>query len=182
MNYFECVSGLRILGRPGQRQTLAACRTIPHPAYVDTQNPQKKRLMEALGAQIALLRQRAGMPTQADLYRASGVGVRTISDIETGRTIPRIGTMRKIETALNLPPGSTDDFLSGKIKRLVPADVDEVTDSLYERIPRDEVEQAILDLDDLPEDNRWAMIFKYRKKNAAKQHGQGGSPFRQRGA
>jgi transcriptional regulator with XRE-family HTH domain len=120
MSYFDCMSRLRILGRPGQTRVLAPCREAPHPAYVDAQSTQKKRRMQALGAQLARVRVQAGMRAQADLAAASGVSVRTISLIETGEKIPRVTTMRKIESALHLPPGSTDEYLEGARTELAP--------------------------------------------------------------
>jgi transcriptional regulator with XRE-family HTH domain len=137
------------------------------------QNPQKKRLLQqALGAQIALLRQRAGMPKQADLYRASGVGVRTISDIETGKTVPRIGTMRKIEAALHLPPGATDDFLAGKIKVLQPTNMAEaeahtpVYNADGSPAGLDEVEEAMWLVRGASRADRWEAIFERRDRMA----------------
>lgn len=47
------------------------------------------------------------------------MGVRTISDIETGKKVARINTMRKLEAALGLEPGVTDDFMAGKVDSLV---------------------------------------------------------------
>lgn len=166
MNYFECMSSLRILGRPGQRRALAPCRPTPHPAYVDTQNTQKKRRMEALGAQLAKLRTDQNMPRQDQLATASGVGVRTISDIETGKKIPRVTTMRKIEAALNLPEGATDDFMDYAIDKLVPksAGPDLYPAEVYEREPRGEVEHEMLAIRGETDDVKWSYIIDRRKR------------------
>jgi transcriptional regulator with XRE-family HTH domain len=85
---------------------------------MSTPNTQKKLRMEALGAAFAKRRVRMAMSRQDQLASAAGVGVRTISDIETGKTVPRVITMRKIEAALQLPPGTSDKFLSGEISEL----------------------------------------------------------------
>jgi transcriptional regulator with XRE-family HTH domain len=119
MYYFSTMPGVRVIGWPSQRRTYAPCRVTPHPAYMAVQNTQKRRRMELLGAQLAILRRQQGMPTQEALSKLSGVAVRSISDIETGKTIPRVGTMRKLEAALKLPTGITDDFLAGVVDRLV---------------------------------------------------------------
>lgn len=67
------------------------------------------------------------MPKQEDLEALSGVSKRTISDIETGNKVPRVSTMRKLENALGLEAGATDDFLAGKVRSLEPRD--EATDT-----------------------------------------------------
>jgi transcriptional regulator with XRE-family HTH domain len=118
MYYFSTMPGVRVIGWPSQRRTYAPCRVTPHPAYMAVQNTQKKRRMELLGAQLAILRRQQGMATQEALSKLSGVAVRSISDIETGKTVPRVGTMRKLEAALKLPTGITDDFLAGTIDKL----------------------------------------------------------------
>lgn len=118
MYYVVRVSRLRILGKPGERQVLAPCRLTPHPAYMAARNVQKKLVRQALGAELARVRKQQGMPRQSHLADATGLGVKTISDIETGRIVPREQTMRRIETALDLPLGQTDEFLGGKIRRL----------------------------------------------------------------
>lgn len=165
MHYFECMCALRILGRPGQTQVLSPCRVTPHPAYMATQDTQKKRLMESLGAQIARLRQQQGMNKQEDLHLASGVGVRTISDIETGKKVPRVGTMRKLESALNLEPGSTDDFLAGKITKLEPTH-DGAEADLYARVVRDDVEAEMLNIRGVSKQERWEYVFDRRRRLA----------------
>jgi transcriptional regulator with XRE-family HTH domain len=88
---------------------------------MSTPNTQKKLRMEALGAAFAKRRVRMGMTRQDQLAGAASVGVRTISDIETGKTVPRVITMRKIESALELPAGISDRFLSGEISELPDA-------------------------------------------------------------
>lgn len=129
----------------------------------DTQKTQRRR--QALGAQIAQLRQRAGMPTQKDLERASGVSVRTISLIESGRKVPRVGTMRKLETALQLPPGATDDYLDGTIGKLEPEGRGGAPD-IYRRVVDrdDDFEVQIMDLAARPLEERWSVIFAHRER------------------
>lgn len=131
---------------------------------MDARNTQKKRRMEGLGAEIARLRQQVGMSTQADLKSASGVGVRTISDIESGKTMPRINTMRKIENALGLLPGTTDDYLDGTIDRLEP---NRGEAGFYDRVIRDDFERQVMELDAIPIDERWSTIFAHRERHAA---------------
>lgn len=119
MNYFECMPGMHILGRHSYGRALSPCRVTTHPAWVEMQNTQRRLRMQALGAELARIRKAAGMPRQEDLEARSGVGVRTISDIETGKKVARINTMRKLEAALGLESGVTDDFMSGRVDSLV---------------------------------------------------------------
>lgn len=86
------------------------------------QNVQKRLVRQALGAEIARVRKQQGMVRQSHLAEATGLGVKTISDIETGRIVPREQTMRRIETALHLPIGQTDDFLNGGTRQLKAED------------------------------------------------------------
>jgi transcriptional regulator with XRE-family HTH domain len=139
---------------------------------VDTQNTQKKRRMEALGAQLSTLRKEQGMPTQDDLAKKSRVGVRTISDIETGKKIPRVGTMRKIETALRLVAGATDDFMDGVIDVLVPqpAAVEDYPPEVFEREPRGEVEHEMLAIRGETDDVKWSYIIDRRKRLYDEKH------------
>lgn len=138
---------------------------------MDAQNLQKKRRMQALGAQLAVIRQRQRMPRQEHLAQASGVSVRTISDIETGKKIPRVGTMRKIENALKLPPGQTDDFLEGKIDRLEPRTLSDYPSELYERQARSKIEQRIMAVKGEREEVKWQIIFALREQEWDEQRG-----------
>lgn len=156
-HYFYCMSGVRILGRSGQRHVLSPCRMTPHPAYMEQQNTHRRRRMEALGAQIALLRQKQNMSRQEHLADASGVGVRTISDVETGKKVPRVTTMRKIETALGLPAGATDDFLDGKLDELRASGRQPSGPDL-----RDNVERKLWAITELSEPLRWNYIYQHR--------------------
>jgi transcriptional regulator with XRE-family HTH domain len=131
---------------------------------MEQQNTHKQLRMQSLGAEIARVRRQAGMVTQEDLRKVSGIGVRTISAIETGVKIPRVTTMRKLENALNLPTGSTDEFMAGKLKRLEPNPTSSVEgpDNIK---PRDEVEAEMVKLDkDLDARVIWAHITERRER------------------
>lgn len=71
---------------------------------------QKTQIRQRLGAEIARLRVKQGMATQADLAGLAGLSVRSVWAAENGEKVaPR--TLRKIEAALGLPPGAVDEFL-----------------------------------------------------------------------
>lgn len=120
--------------------------------------------MEALGAELARIRKDAGMSRQEDLYRASGVSTRLISDIENGKKTVSVSKMRAIENALRLPSGATDDYLAGTIDRLEPS----AAASEPPRYPpglRDDWERELWDsLPDRPESFRWGIIFGRRTR------------------
>lgn len=46
----------------------------------------------------------------ADLATAAGVSTRTIVDLEHGRTVPRLLTMRKLSAALDVAPEEVEEF------------------------------------------------------------------------
>jgi transcriptional regulator with XRE-family HTH domain len=58
---------------------------------------------------LAVLRKERLM-TQRELAAAAGVTVATLSYAETGSSTPRIGTIRKICTALGVQPKDVDEF------------------------------------------------------------------------
>jgi transcriptional regulator with XRE-family HTH domain len=143
---------------------LATSGEDPQTAYVEQQNTHKQLRMQALGAEIARVRRQAGMQQQEHLAQASGVGVRTISIIETGTKLPRVTTMRKLENALNLPTGATDAFMAGALERLEPKPTSSVEGPLN-IIPRDEVEREMVKLrKDLHPNVIWAHIVDRRER------------------
>lgn len=149
MNYFECMPGLRVLGRHSHGRALAPCRRTAHPSWVEMQNTQRRLRMQALGAELARIRKAAGMSKQEDLEERSGVGVRTISDIETGKKVARINTMRKLEAALGLEPGATDSFMAGEIESLAERTASDREDpqrvaEKRQHYSRDDIELAVL--------------------------------------
>src|SRR5436305_1222655 len=68
------------------------------------------------GQRLRALRTRAGM-SQEDLALLAGVGVRTIGNLEAGRTAPRPSTRRVLADALGLDGADRSEFCS-----LAPAD------------------------------------------------------------
>lgn len=134
-------------------------------------NMHNMHTREAAGAEVARRRRQLGMTTQADLAEKSGVGVRTISNIETGTKIPRVGTLRKLEIALAWKPGHIDALLDGQ----QVADPSHVPAVDYDRTMelRDEVEREIFLITRLEEHDRWQAIFNRRARIAAEDHGSG---------
>ncbi len=62
-------------------------------------------MVEKRGVGARLRREReARVWTQADLEKRSGVKIVTISRIESGRSEPQFGTLRKLAAALGLEP------------------------------------------------------------------------------
>ena len=55
-----------------------------------------------VGVRLATVRDRAGF-TQAQLAKAAGVDVMTVSTIERGINDPRVGTLTKLAKALGAP-------------------------------------------------------------------------------
>jgi transcriptional regulator with XRE-family HTH domain len=129
---------------------------------MEQQSTHKQLRMQALGAEIARVRRQSGMVNQEHLAKASGVGVRTISFIETGTRLPRLTTMRKLENALNLPSGSTDEFMAGAIDRL-ESKATSSQEGPYNVQPRDEVEREMLKI---KEDPRvvWSYVVARRER------------------
>ncbi|MDO3240993.1 helix-turn-helix transcriptional regulator [Mycobacteroides abscessus subsp. abscessus] len=64
-----------------------------------------------VGRAVADRRLEMGMATQRDLAEAAGVALNTAAFLERGRTFPREGNQRKLETALNWPPGTLRSML-----------------------------------------------------------------------
>jgi transcriptional regulator with XRE-family HTH domain len=115
--------------------------------------------------------------TQEEFALRGGINVKTVTRVEKGQIDPRVKTLGALDRAAGWASGSARGILEDGRP---PTLLDDLGD-LYKQEPRDEVEQAILDLDDLPKDNQWAAIVKYRKKNADKRRRQD-SPLDQPGA
>lgn len=45
-----------------------------------------------------------------ELATKAGVSLATIRDVESGRTVPRLGTARKLAQALEMDPDEVDEF------------------------------------------------------------------------
>lgn len=64
-----------------------------------------------VGRAVADRRLEKGMATQRDLAEAAGVALNTAAFLERGRTFPREGNQRKLEIALDWPPGKLRSML-----------------------------------------------------------------------
>lgn len=125
---------------------------------------RKTLIRQRLGAEVARLRNELGMPNQPDLAARATVGRRTIVAVEAGDKVSSM-TLRKIETALELDPGTIDAFLDGRIRSLgsaheppsrYPADLND-----------DPVERQLWDIDEATDDERWFLIDAYRVRRAS---------------
>jgi transcriptional regulator with XRE-family HTH domain len=70
-------------------------------------------LFRKIGGRIKDKREKAGM-TQEELSEAVGISQNFLSQMETGRRNPSIGTLNKIATALNSPIHTFFQFTPGK--------------------------------------------------------------------
>src|SRR5258708_12566081 len=61
-----------------------------------------KHLMEALGAQVKVLRQALNI-TASEVAQAAGLSVAMLSKIENGQTAPSLATLQSLAAALNVP-------------------------------------------------------------------------------
>ena len=61
-----------------------------------------KHLMEALGAQVKVLRQSLSI-TASEVAQAAGLSVAMLSKIENGQTAPSLATLQSLAAALNVP-------------------------------------------------------------------------------
>jgi transcriptional regulator with XRE-family HTH domain len=61
-----------------------------------------KHLMEALGAQVKVLRQALSI-TASEVAQAAGLSVAMLSKIENGQTAPSLATLQSLAAALNVP-------------------------------------------------------------------------------
>lgn len=69
--------------------------------------PEQERA--AWGAKIKPARQKKGM-TQQELAEMSGVSLKTIGNIESGRIVPQMANLRKLMIALDLGPDPADSL------------------------------------------------------------------------
>src|SRR6266702_4235064 len=61
-----------------------------------------RHLMEALGAQVKVLRQALNI-TASEVAQAASLSVAMLSKIENGQTAPSLATLQSLATALNVP-------------------------------------------------------------------------------
>ncbi len=78
-----------------------------------------------LGARLRRAREAAGL-TQEALAERSGLGVRTISDLERGRTRPRPSTVRQLLSVLELP-APRGPVVTAPARAQLPADIADFT-------------------------------------------------------
>lgn len=64
-----------------------------------------------VGRAVTARRLEQGMETQKDLAARAGVALNTAAFLERGRTFPRQANARKIELALEWPPGTLESLL-----------------------------------------------------------------------
>src|SRR5690349_4770166 len=64
-----------------------------------------------VGRAVTARRLELGMDTQKDLAERAGVALNTAAFLERGRTFPRQANARKLEIALDWPPGTLETLL-----------------------------------------------------------------------
>lgn len=123
-----------------------------------------------LGLAVAKAREAAGHKYRTTFARAAEIkSIRSLEMLEAGS--PGVGQSILFAVGRALPNWNEDTprvILEGG-----PIPSTQVTDRLYERVLRDETEEALMDITELPEDNRWAKIFQRRKKLDEEQGSQG---------
>jgi transcriptional regulator with XRE-family HTH domain len=90
----------------------------------------------AFGARLYACRQSAGL-SQQELAERSGLSIRTISNLEHGRTRwPYPESVHRLADALDLRDGTRGDFIAAAGRRLIHAAADSVTRAPEDRLPR----------------------------------------------
>jgi transcriptional regulator with XRE-family HTH domain len=84
--------------KPKSKAAKAPARSVApaRPERVD------KHLMEAVGAQVKVLRQSLSI-TASEVAQAAGLSVAMLSKIENGQTAPSLATLQSLAAALNVP-------------------------------------------------------------------------------
>lgn len=91
--------------------------------------------MATVGNNLKVLRERVGM-SQSSLADLSGIDQSTISQIEAGKYVPRVGTLSKLADALNVSVALIDERLAVPPDRAVVHPADSVLDELLQIWPR----------------------------------------------
>jgi transcriptional regulator with XRE-family HTH domain len=109
--------------------------------------------------------------TQEEFAAAGGLAVKTVQRVERALIdMPRTKTLGGLDKAAGWVSGSARGLLE---EGRPPTLRDQGDAHLYERVLRDEVEEALMDITELPEENRWAKIFQRRTRIAESQDRQG---------
>jgi transcriptional regulator with XRE-family HTH domain/tetratricopeptide (TPR) repeat protein len=97
----------------------------------------------AFGARLHAVRQSAGL-SQQELAERSGLSIRTISNLEHGRTRwPFPASVQRLADALGLEDGMRRDFLAAASRRLAGASAPSVTRVPEDRLPQGGSGQAV---------------------------------------
>jgi transcriptional regulator with XRE-family HTH domain len=152
--------------RPRRKPTCFVDKTRPirHPKGVDSARDFNRLADYAINRRVQLGLSRTQV---AELMKMTD---KTVERIELGKSV-RAGTHAALEVALEWQPGSARRVLEGGEPLLIDQPA-EAKGSLRERVLRDETEEALMDVTELSEDNRWTKIFQRRKRLAAEQGSQ----------
>lgn len=114
-----------------------------------------------LGRLVTTARESQGFNSQAAFATAAGVSPRSIFGVEKGEKVGR-KVLEAVCRGLGWPSRSGAEFLAtGDASVLAPA---EPSAQSGERVIRNEIEAAIMDIDELSLELRWAKIFQHRRK------------------
>lgn len=106
-----------------------------------------------LGDAVFRRRLDLGMTSRRELARKAHVGKRTIDTLESGAPVSQ-ATLYKVELALKWEPGSA---AAGDPVELATDDTQDAEPDL-----RDNIEQQLWAITELPEEDRWIYIDLYR--------------------
>ncbi|PXY16503.1 hypothetical protein [Prauserella flavalba] len=109
-----------------------------------------------------------------EIADAAGISSALLRNIRKDRAPLTLDSKLAIERAYDWPDGTVDAILRNDVgvirqlkeppaRRAAPAD-----DDLYARVLRDEVEEAMMAIDEEPEEKRWRFIFARREREARK--------------
>lgn len=133
-------------GSPSAGSRVEKCRKVREHAGV---TPDWKKLGDA----VFRRRLDLGMTSRRELAREAHVGKRTIDTLESGAPVSQ-ATLYKVELALKWEPGSA---AAGDPVELVTDDTQDAEPDL-----RDNIEQQLWAITELPEEDRWIYIDLYR--------------------
>jgi transcriptional regulator with XRE-family HTH domain len=120
------------------------------------------RDLKSLGESLRDRRGELGL-TQEEFAKRAEISLKTYQRVERGEITPRVKTLGALDRAARWVPGGARGLLEdGR----TPTLIDDVAVGIFERIPRDEAERAILALKELSEDSQWAAIVNYRRNLA----------------
>lgn len=156
-------TGIRVL-RTGSKppgRTGSLCVSL---AYSDTMNRRQE-----VGQRIKSARRAHGHKSARSFATSAGISETSIARAESGDKRVGTGVYLDIESALGWTPGSINDALDGaSLDTLRRPDTG---DTIHRRVvdESDAWEVQMMNLDALPEEQRWEAIFEHRKQQAAEQ-------------